>query len=264
MNRAVQAVRGLLRRRRRFAAALVVPGGDSGILARLAAAASEEFGIPVSQFVVMAASPITAHVLKCRIGDAVSRGTPLENLFFDHMAGSVRDVMRHASWQLPLISPPQRRLLINEYLLLIRRAAGGGDGLDEYLRAVRRSIVTALEVINRSRLQERSLAEVHAELTVSGALAALPALSMIAEISDFYRDAKSRMNVVDDADIYSGMLYPQDDVPLLLIDAVDVPRLAKRAVARVFPRAAALLVGDDLAALKEWFSILPKGERMLV
>src|SRR5215468_1874655 len=121
---AAVALRPILAERRRFALGIVGGGLKTAALAMLAVEACRAFGIPVCHAAVIGPTDNVAHVLKCSIATELKVSAPLDEIFFDHLTGSVLTVAFEHSWRVPLIRVTQRRKLIEEYVLLLKRAAG--------------------------------------------------------------------------------------------------------------------------------------------
>jgi len=257
---AALAIRPLLIARRRFAVGLVGGVGKSAALAAMAAEAAHEFGIPISYAAVLAHEEAVAYALQCAIGDAVD--PTARKAFFPHLAGTVLAVAHAHSWQLPLVKAGHRRRVIEHHLTLIRRAAGlSEEEAAKFLRGRKDDIIAALDLDLRARLAERQAPELFAEMIGDGQR--LPALSFVLEAIETYRGFKARERIVDAADVFAGQLVAEAECPLALIDeAQEVPPLARRAVARLFPRAAVMFATSEIAAVAQWFDALPDGARL--
>ena len=257
-------MRPLVVARRRFAAGVVGGAGKSAALAAMAAEALQEFAIPTGHVAVLAQEGAVAYALQCAIGEAIGSTTPPADLFFPHLAGTVLAVAHAHSWQLPLVKAQDRRRVIEHHLTLIRRAAGlAGDEAAKFLRERKADLVVVLDLDLRARLAERQTPELFAEMIGEGH--SLPALSFVLEAIETYRAFKARTRIVDAADVFAGQLTAEAECPLVLIDeAQEVPVLARRAVARLFPRAGVMLAASEAAVLAQWFAVLPDGARLML
>src|SRR5262245_50236142 len=256
---AALAVRPLLIARRRFAVG-VVGGGKTEALAAMATEAAHEFGIPISYAAVLAHEEAVTYALQCAIGDAVD--PTARQAFFPHLAGTVLAIAHAHSWQLPLVKAGHRRRVIEHHLALIRRAAGlSEEEAAKFLRGRKDDVAAALDLDLRARLAERQAPELFAEMIGDGQR--LPALSFVLEAIETYRGFKARERIVDAADVFAGQLVAEAECPLVLIDeAQEVPPLARRAVARLFPRAGVMFATSEIAAVAQWFDALPDGARL--
>ena len=250
--------------RRRFAAGVVGGAGKSAALAAMAAEVLQEFGIPAGHVAVLAQEETVAYALQWAIGEAIGATTPPADLFFPHLAGTVLAVAHAHSWQLPLVKAQHRRRVIEHHLELIRRAAGiEPKDAAKFLRERKDDLVAVFDLDLRARLAERQTPELFAEMIGEGH--SLPALSFVLEAIETYHTFKARTRMVDAADVFTGQLTAEAECPLVLIDeAQEVPALARRAVARLFPRAAVMLATSEIAALAQWFEVLPEGSRLML
>lgn len=249
---AAHLLRPLFVSRLRFVATISGPPlcGRTEVLAAVALEATEEWGIGVHQFALLALDPAAAHIFRRTLGDLIEPGADLSGLFWDHLAGPLAEVAYGRSGRFARLEWRHRMRFLDEFLALIKRASGHepGAATDKLMRRRRRELAAGLAFEERTRLRGEDMAAAHAAALELGER--LPALSLLSELSEQWAAFRRRARVVDDADILAGRLYPDEDVPLVLVDeAHEIGALGQAAIKTLFPRAAMVVAGEDGAGM---------------
>ena len=116
----------------------------------------------------------------------------------------------------------------NEFVDLIRRVAETLD--DKFLQQARKQVHAAINLSLAARLDCVRLEDRYRKTPIE------PALSLVTEVTDYYRDFKQQCGMIDVADILAGELEPVPGCKLVLI-AGHLPKLAKQSLRRIFPQA---------------------------
>jgi hypothetical protein len=244
---AARLLRPLLVKRLQFVA--TIDGGPmsgrSDVLTAVALEAIEEWDVRVHRFALVALDPGAANMFRRSVADLIEFGADLTTLFWDSLAGPLAEVAYAHSGEFDRVRWEHRARFLDEFMALIRRAGGHepGAATDKLMRKRRRELAAGLAFEERARLRGELMAAAHAAALERGER--LPALSLVSELGERWQDFRRRARVVDDADILAGRLYPDENVPLVLVDeAHEVGTLGQAALARLFPRAALVVAGE--------------------
>jgi hypothetical protein len=250
VREAAGVLRPLFAKRLRFIATITGPHTvRTQVLAACAIEAMAEWEIVQREIALLGPDAGAAHMLKRELADAIEFGAPLD-MFAEERADGLVEVAYAHSGQFERVRWQHRAQFLGEFLSLLKRAAGlePGGKTDKILARRRRELWTALAFEERTRVRGDELSAAHAAAVAREE--SLPALSMLLEMSERWGEHRRRARVFDDADILAGVLYPERDCPLVLVDeAHEIGPLGQAAIKTMFPRAVMIAAGEAGAGM---------------
>jgi len=163
------------------------------------------------------------------LGVARNREIELDDLIPKAHFGTVAQLAEEQSRETrPLVDYEDAAQVEDEFVGLIRKVAETKDA--KFLAQARKQVHAAIMLSVDARLDGITLQDRYRKTPIE------PALSLIAEVADYYRDFKQQCGLIDVADLLAGELEPVPGCQLVLIGGA-LPPLAVRSLRRIFPQA---------------------------
>jgi len=155
--------------------------------------------------------------------------TELDDVIFNATVGTIVEVAAaNSNDTRSLVDFEDSAMCVDEFVALIRRVAETSD--KTFLAQAQKQVHAAIALSIAARLDCVELQDRYRKAPIE------PALSLVTEVADYYRDFKQQCGMIDVADLLAGELEAVPGCALVLIGRA-VPPLAAQALRRIFPQA---------------------------